>query len=686
MEVKVVSNSTLRRRARRDLKRTLQQISDDSSIHLPVNADDQTGEQVMDEIYSEHAEMQEHDATDIDMSPNFSDHNVDANTFDNMHADFDGLPQCSSSDCSESDDEDVEPCSLKDSICSWALTFGISLVALTALLSILRYYHPDLPKDARTILKTNTQYTIQNKFGGQYHYFGILSSIKRTLSQICDSLVDCFTLKLQINIDGLPLFKSTGIQLWPILGLLVSVPMKEPVIIALFCGPTKPQSADDFLKDFVVELQELEKGFDFNGKRLFLSIDCVICDAPAKAYVKNIKPHNGYYGCDKCVQRGLYTNRRMTFPLTDSVLRTDESFAQQIYEDHQNGPNPFHGCNVGMVSQFPLDYMHLVCLGVMRKLLLLWLRGPLNVRLSANVITQMSDRMKEMRPYIPVEFARKPRSFREIDRWKATEFRQFLLYIGPVLLPSFLSSNMYNNFMLLSTAIAILISVDLSSSYSQYSQTLLKAFVSHFGEIYGKDAIVYNVHGLVHLPEDVQKFGCLDHISAFPYENHLQKIKRLVRKPERPFAQIIRRLSERSSFRASAAATDGASAVASTSLKIQHFDGPIPDELDVKAQYTQLHTDKWTMKISPGNNIFFIGEDVCVIKNIVSCPDGIHIVYKVFSERSLFFQYPFRSDFLNIFCVSHPSDRIKCAKVSEVTKKCVALPHRGGFVVIPLLH
>lgn len=73
---------------------------------------------------------------------------------------------------------------------------------------------------------------------------------------------------------------------------------------------------------------------------------------------------------------------------------------------------------------------------------------------------------------------------------------------------------------------------------------------------------MYKVHGLVHLP--VQQFGCLDHISAFPYENNLQKIERLVRKPDRPFAQIIQRLSEQTSFGASAAATDGASGVCTT--------------------------------------------------------------------------------------------------------------------------
>lgn len=137
---------------------------------------------------------------DIDKSVN--DYKLDANFNEQMDPSISDLPWCSrtDSDLSQYDDDDddggIEPCSLRESICNWALKFGISLVALTALLSILQFYHPDLPKDARTILKTNSRYTIQKKIGGQYHYFGILSSIK------IDSVSDCFTLKLQINIDG----------------------------------------------------------------------------------------------------------------------------------------------------------------------------------------------------------------------------------------------------------------------------------------------------------------------------------------------------------------------------------------------------------------------------------------------------------------------------------------------------
>lgn len=105
------------------------------------------------------------------------------------------------------------------------------------------------------------------------------------------------------------------------------------------------------------------------------------------------------------------------FPLTDCMFKNDKSMAQPVCDDLQTGPNPFRGSNIGMVSQCPVDYMHLVCLGVFGKMLLLWLGGPLNVRLSANVLNHVSDHMKALQPYIPVEFAQKPWSFRACPHW-----------------------------------------------------------------------------------------------------------------------------------------------------------------------------------------------------------------------------------------------------------------------------
>ena len=45
----------------------------------------------------------------------------------------------------------------------------------------------------------------------------------------------------------------------------------------------------------------------------------VACDAPARAFLKRIKRHSGYSGCDKCTQPGVY-NSKMTFPEVEQML------------------------------------------------------------------------------------------------------------------------------------------------------------------------------------------------------------------------------------------------------------------------------------------------------------------------------------------------------------------------------
>jgi len=85
-------------------------------------------------------------------------------------------------------------------------------------------------------------------------------------------------------------------------------------------------------------------------------------------------------------------------------------------------------------GKFSLDYMHLICLGVMCKLIFLWMNGPLSVRLHNSKIKQISANLRLVKNYIPIEFCRKPRDVEEACRWKATEFRQLIIYTGPIIL------------------------------------------------------------------------------------------------------------------------------------------------------------------------------------------------------------------------------------------------------------
>jgi len=63
----------------------------------------------------------------------------------------------------------------------------------------------------------------------------------------------------------------------------------------------------------------------------------------------------------------------------------DDDFAAGYYTDHCRGISPLLKIpGTKKVSQFPLDYLHLVCLGAMRKLLRLWISDPLKVKLPGN--------------------------------------------------------------------------------------------------------------------------------------------------------------------------------------------------------------------------------------------------------------------------------------------------------------
>ena len=73
-------------------------------------------------------------------------------------------------------------------------------------------------------------------------------------------------------------------------------------------------------------------------------------------------------------------------------------------------------------------------------------------------------------------------------------------------------------------------------------------FVTQAQNLYGKDFLVYNIYSLLHLADEAKEHGSLDACSAFPFENFMHKLKRLVRLGNKPMTQIVKRLCERSKY------------------------------------------------------------------------------------------------------------------------------------------
>ena len=130
----------------------------------------------------------------------------------------------------------------------------------------------------------------------EFIYFGLQHQLTSLLLLNC---VGSCKVILLCSIGGLPLYKSSGKQFWP---MLCSVKLGEnnykQFVVCIFCGNTKPKISFIYLANFVTEFNVLKEQGLFVGKNhLTIHVKGFVCDAPGRAFVKCIEGHNGYYGC-----------------------------------------------------------------------------------------------------------------------------------------------------------------------------------------------------------------------------------------------------------------------------------------------------------------------------------------------------------------------------------------------------
>ncbi|KAF0746333.1 Uncharacterized protein FWK35_00036891 [Aphis craccivora] len=318
-------------------------------------------------------------------------------------------------------------------------------------------------------------------------------------------------------------------------------------LVGLYHGYEKPCDSNDFLKDFIEEARDVViNGVEINNSNKKVIIHTFCTDAPAKSFILKTKGHAGFHSCTRCTQDGKYIKNRMSFPFKEGGYkkRTHDDYVNMTQELHHVSTlsDLIHVPGIDMVNSFSMDYMHLVCLGVVRKLINLWIHEPLRTRLPNWKIKQISSSLIHLKLYIPNDFARKPREIEFINRWKATELRQFLLYTGPIVLKKVISKNVFDNFMALSIAMTLLLRPDkMHDKIINYAENLLIYFVKTFQNIYGDHLASHNIHGLLHICDDYRRFGPLDLCSCFSFENFMKTLKSMLRKHE----QVVKRNEEK---------------------------------------------------------------------------------------------------------------------------------------------
>lgn len=224
-------------------------------------------------------------------------------------------------------------------------------------------------------------------------------------------------------------------------------------------------------------------------------------------------------------------------------------------------------------------------------------------------------------------------------------------------------------------AVRILLSPGLHETHLDYADKLLTYFVQCVSSLYGEQQLVYNVHSLIHIADDARKFGSLDNISSFKFESYLGHLKKLVRSPNLPCSQIVRRIVE--SNQCCSVANDHSGDNRMSRFKKPHTEGPVTFPFRHCTQFKQYSGINFFVSIYPGDNCVLINCKIGLIKNILSDDSTSgYIVFEEFLNVEPFFEDPLDSRKLNIYVANKLNECKQVHSLSSITTKCVILPFK----------
>lgn len=203
---------------------------------------------------------------------------------------------------------------------AWALNNNVSHKCLNELISLIHTKYPFLPKDARSLLKTPRLVSTLLLENGSMIYIGIKNQLEKRI--LSGHFLRGSHILLHCNIDGIPLYRSSATEFWPILARCSNAIDKSPFCIAVFCGKGKPSPLDTYLHRFITELQELVSNGIFIDNILFtVEIELFTCDAPARAYLKSVSGHTSKYACERCKIKSKFSEKKHYFPVGKKFIR-----------------------------------------------------------------------------------------------------------------------------------------------------------------------------------------------------------------------------------------------------------------------------------------------------------------------------------------------------------------------------
>ncbi|XP_043480061.1 uncharacterized protein LOC122509849 [Leptopilina heterotoma] len=405
------------------------------------------------------------------------------------------------------------------------------------------------------------------------------------------------------NCDGAPVFESSNTSIYPIQLMINELPFevrtKETIVAALWFGKSKP-NMNVFLKGYVDQMNELTDSrveCVIQGEARLIRPFAICCsvDSVARYSMQGVGPHNSYYPCNWCLQKGKYIRNKantggcVKFPIMKKVPeeRNEDNFlncleylingpstetVQDVMEEVNEGQEQNQGHeqeeeedvgekedeeeeeeeehaygvrhvtplnllqNFKMIDGFVPEDMHCERLGVGAQFTNIWIR-----KLSRKDLTTIDNLLESFS--VPHQTMRLTRSITDRAYWKAKEWENWILFYSIPIMQLFLSIKLLTHWAQFVEAFYISQKTSITKTDIERNEELLKRFIVDIEPNYSKAAMTFNVHQLWHRPKSLTNWGPSWAHNAFAFEAGNGKILRMINSANGVTHQICRKLS-----------------------------------------------------------------------------------------------------------------------------------------------
>lgn len=360
---------------------------------------------------------------------------------------------------------------------------------------------------------------------------------------------DPLILHLHVSTDGGQLLRFKKQSLWPVHAVLLDLPYhirsrKENVIMfCLWLSSSKPDW-NSFLKEYLdnsILGKNIRVSIGLMDIYIKVVIHTAVFDLPALASIMNHTQYNGKFGCFYCCSPGVSQRVGRGYSRKYGAVYEelpDSSYKEMASLADLNNQSLFGIKGRSCLSDFLdipshilLDSLHLLFENC-TKSLLVKLTDSSSFREPFYLGRHLNYYEEVFKHVLVPDFIEPPRSLREIVFWKARDLMHFLFFYSfPTVFVSLFYKSFEDDEYSFHFFAFMIASRYCYSTAARSCHGIVKELFSYFqtrlSSLYDTNMCSINMHLLLHVSNQIRRYGALPFASMFTFEHQFSVFKTL---------------------------------------------------------------------------------------------------------------------------------------------------------------